>query len=102
MSIILTQLRNRNDVITKNISGYMEWNLVLHQLRCNGVLEGIRICRKGPGFPNFRFTSGQFSTHVQIISIFGLFPVWGTRCKVIHHVFNMTNLLPVMLFFILK
>lgn len=37
--------------------GAMENPLVMHQLRCNGVLEGIRICRKG--FPS-RILYGDF------------------------------------------
>ncbi|XP_029456108.1 myosin-3 [Rhinatrema bivittatum] len=45
--------------------GTMDHHLVLHQLRCNGVLEGIRICRKG--FPN-RILYGDFKQRYRILN----------------------------------
>ncbi|EMP30584.1 Myosin-7 [Chelonia mydas] len=46
-------------------SGVMDNPLVMHQLRCNGVLEGIRICRKG--FPN-RILYGDFRQRYRILN----------------------------------
>ncbi|XP_053558301.1 myosin-7 [Bombina bombina] len=45
--------------------GVMDNRLVMHQLRCNGVLEGIRICRKG--FPN-RILYGDFKQRYRILN----------------------------------
>ena len=54
---LMTTLRNTTPHFVRCIipnemkrSGVIDAHLVLRQLRCNGVLEGIRICRKG--FPN--------------------------------------------------
>uniref|UniRef100_A0A8C8J0B5 Myosin motor domain-containing protein n=1 Tax=Oncorhynchus tshawytscha TaxID=74940 RepID=A0A8C8J0B5_ONCTS len=45
--------------------GLMENFLVIHQLRCNGVLEGIRICRKG--FPS-RIPYGDFKQRYKVLN----------------------------------
>ncbi|KAL7891470.1 hypothetical protein AOLI_G00009460 [Acnodon oligacanthus] len=45
--------------------GLMENALVIHQLRCNGVLEGIRICRKG--FPS-RILYGDFKQRYKVLN----------------------------------
>uniref|UniRef100_A0A8C4DZ43 Myosin-7B n=1 Tax=Dicentrarchus labrax TaxID=13489 RepID=A0A8C4DZ43_DICLA len=45
--------------------GIMDPFMVLHQLRCNGVLEGIRICRKG--FPN-RILYAEFKQRYRILN----------------------------------
>uniref|UniRef100_A0A670IZA6 Myosin-4-like n=1 Tax=Podarcis muralis TaxID=64176 RepID=A0A670IZA6_PODMU len=45
--------------------GEMDHHLVMHQLRCNGVLEGIRICRKG--FPS-RIIYADFKQRYKILN----------------------------------
>ncbi|KPP71628.1 myosin-6-like [Scleropages formosus] len=47
-------------------SGVCDASLILHQLACNGVLEGIRICRKG--FPN-RLQYPEFKQRIGLIAI---------------------------------
>ncbi|XP_031778799.1 myosin heavy chain, muscle isoform X6 [Nasonia vitripennis] len=46
-------------------AGVIDSHLVMHQLTCNGVLEGIRICRKG--FPN-RMVYPDFKLRYKIIA----------------------------------
>ncbi|CAM4541988.1 unnamed protein product [Leuciscus chuanchicus] len=60
MMKLIYQVNGVNFVI-----GLMENFLVIHQLRCNGVLEGIRICRKG--FPS-RILYGDFKQRYKVLN----------------------------------
>ncbi|MFO0006751.1 MAG: hypothetical protein ACK559_37100, partial [bacterium] len=50
---------------THKQAGVIDSTLVMHQLTCNGVLEGIRICRKG--FPN-RMIYRDFQSRYSILN----------------------------------
>ncbi|CAK8681906.1 unnamed protein product [Clavelina lepadiformis] len=69
---LMTNLRNTKPHFVRCLipnemkqSGVMDAALVLGQLKCNGVLEGIRICRKG--FPN-RLQYPEFKQRYQILA----------------------------------
>ncbi|XP_072259645.1 myosin-10 isoform X2 [Pyxicephalus adspersus] len=69
---LMATLRNTNPNFVRCIipnhekrAGKLDPHLVLDQLRCNGVLEGIRICRQG--FPN-RIVFQEFRQRYEILT----------------------------------
>ncbi|KAM9674187.1 myosin-9 isoform 2-T2 [Trichechus inunguis] len=69
---LMATLRNTNPNFVRCIipnhekkAGKLDPHLVLEQLRCNGVLEGIRICRQG--FPN-RVVFQEFRQRYEILT----------------------------------
>ncbi|EHB05683.1 Myosin-14 [Heterocephalus glaber] len=72
LSRLMATLSNTNPSFIRCIipnhekrAGKLEPRLVLEQLRCNGVLEGIRICRQG--FPN-RILFQEFRQRYEILT----------------------------------
>ncbi|CAO3636718.1 unnamed protein product [Mucor hiemalis] len=72
LSVLMNTLQNTHPHFVRCIlpndrkrPGEIQPQLVLHQLRCNGVLEGIRICRVG--FPN-RVVFQQFREQYKLLA----------------------------------
>ena len=72
LSKLMVTLRNTNPNFVRCIipnhekrAGKINATLVLDQLRCNGVLEGIRICRQG--FPN-RIPFQEFRQRYELLT----------------------------------
>jgi len=72
LSRLMTTLKNTNPNFVRCIipnhekrAGKINAGLVLDQLRCNGVLEGIRICRQG--FPN-RIPFQEFRQRYELLT----------------------------------
>merc|ERR1711970_1313697 len=72
LGLLMTNLRSTHPHFVRCLSpneaktpGLMENFLVIHQLRCNGVLEGIRICRKG--FPS-RIPYADFKQRYKVLN----------------------------------
>ena len=72
LSKLMITLRNTNPNFVRCIipnhekrAGKINAKLVLDQLRCNGVLEGIRICRQG--FPN-RIPFQEFRQRYELLT----------------------------------
>ena len=88
LSKLMVTLRNTNPNFVRCIipnhekrAGKIDAPLVLDQLRCNGVLEGLRICRQG--FPN-RIPFQEFRQRYALDCSFGSFALCACVCVCVH------------------
>ena len=94
LSKLMITLRNTNPNFVRCIipnhekrAGKINAKLVLDQLRCNGVLEGIRICRQG--FPN-RIPFQEFRQRYELLTP-NVIPKGFMDGKKVFEIDNLTN-----------